>query len=191
MTWLKLSYTAFLAVLVPVYIRQYGPGNFLWFSDVALLLGCVAAWLEHPLLASTQGVAVLVPESVWILEFIVRLATGRRFAGLTDYMFDPSIPRFVRALSLFHVWLPGVLIWLIARLGYDRRAFAVQTAVGAVLLVSSYVLTAPEENVNWVHRWGRVRGPWPLVLSIVAFPFVFYLPAHLVLRAYVPPPRGV
>lgn len=191
MIWLKLSYTAFLAVLVPVYIRQYGPGNFLWFSDVALVIGCLAAWLEHPLLASTQGVAVLVPESVWILEFIGRVATGRRFLGLTDYMFDPSIPRSVRALSLFHVWLPGVLIWLIARFGYDRRAFVIQTALGAVLLAASYAWTPPEENVNWVHRWGRLRGRWPLVLSIITFPLVFYLPAHLLLRAYVPPPKAL
>jgi hypothetical protein len=43
--WLKLSYSAFVTVLVPVYTRQYGWANFLWFSDVALLLGCVAVWL--------------------------------------------------------------------------------------------------------------------------------------------------
>lgn len=117
--WLKLSYSAFVALLVPIDTRQYGWGNFLWFSDVALLLGCVAIWLEHPLLASTQAVAVVIPEAFW-------LTTGTRLLGLTDYMFYASIPRFVRALSLFHVWLPCVLVWLVWRLGYDRRAFLVQ-----------------------------------------------------------------
>ena len=33
---LKLAYTAFMAVLVPVYWRYYGPTNFLYFCDVAL-----------------------------------------------------------------------------------------------------------------------------------------------------------
>ena len=35
--WVKLGYTLFVAVLVPIYLRHYGPANFLWFSDVALL----------------------------------------------------------------------------------------------------------------------------------------------------------
>lgn len=187
--WLKLSYTSFVSILVPVYWRQYGPGNFLWFSDVALLLGCAAAWLEHPLLASTQAVAVLVPESLWIVEFVLRLTTGRRLVGLTDYMFEESIPGPVRALSLFHVWLPVVLVWLVWRLGYDRRALAVQIVLGTVLLVASRFLTARNENVNWVHRWGGVTGWRPLVLSAVAFPLAFYFPAHLLLHATMPQPK--
>jgi hypothetical protein len=181
--WLKLSYSAFVAVLVPIYTRQYGWGNFLWFSDVALLLGCVAIWLEHPLLASTQAVAVVIPEAFWILEFVLRLTTGTRLLGLTDYMFDESIPRFVRALSLFHVWLPCVLVWVVWRLGYDRRAFLIQTGLGMIVLVLSYLLTSPEDNVNWVHRWGSIRGLSAFLLSAIVFPFLFYLPAHVALGA--------
>ena len=37
--WLKLAYTAFMAILVPVYLYYYGPTNFLYFCDVALFLG--------------------------------------------------------------------------------------------------------------------------------------------------------
>jgi hypothetical protein len=186
--WLKLSYTGFVGVLVPVYTRQYGVGNFLWFSDVALLLGCVAVWLEHPLLASTQAVAVVVPELLWIVEFAIRLTTGARVFGLTEYMFDRSIPLLVRALSLFHVWLPVVLIWLVLRLGYDRRAFVAQVAMGTLLLVLSYALTPARDNVNWVHRWGSIHGPKALALSVVLFPLAFYLPAHLALGALLPRP---
>ena len=29
--------TAFLAVLVPIYLHSYGPTNFLWFCDGALI----------------------------------------------------------------------------------------------------------------------------------------------------------
>jgi hypothetical protein len=36
--WLKLAYSAFMAVLVPVYWYYYGPTNFLYFCDVALIL---------------------------------------------------------------------------------------------------------------------------------------------------------
>jgi hypothetical protein len=184
--WLKLGYTGFVVVLVPAYVREYGPGNFLWFSDVALLLGLAAIWLRSALLASTQAVAVLVPELLWILEFTVHLTTGFRPVGATDYMFDVSIPLFVRALSLFHMWLPIVLLWMVYRLGYDRRALFTQTTIGTVLLIATYLLTPPENNINWVHRWGKVDGVWPLVLSVVAFPVFFYLPAHVALRARMP-----
>ena len=44
---LKLAYTAFLAVLVPVYWRNYGPTNFLYFCDVALFLTLVGIWTEN------------------------------------------------------------------------------------------------------------------------------------------------
>ena len=48
--WLKLAYTAFMAVLVPVYWHYYGPTNFLYFCDVALFLTLAGIWLESPLL---------------------------------------------------------------------------------------------------------------------------------------------
>src|SRR5690606_25677673 len=34
--WATLPVTAYVAVLIPVYWNEYGPGNFLWFSDIAL-----------------------------------------------------------------------------------------------------------------------------------------------------------
>jgi hypothetical protein len=40
--WTKLAYTAFVAVLVPHYWQAYGPTNFLYFCDIALLLAVVA-----------------------------------------------------------------------------------------------------------------------------------------------------
>ena len=64
--WLKALYTAFVAAIVPVYARQYGWRNFLWFSDIALLLTTPALWLERPLLASMQAVSVTVPETLSI-----------------------------------------------------------------------------------------------------------------------------
>jgi hypothetical protein len=46
--WLKVAYTAFVAVLVPYYWHTYGPVNFLWFCDIALLVTLAALWLESP-----------------------------------------------------------------------------------------------------------------------------------------------
>ena len=188
--WVKAAYTAFVCVLVPVYWVHYGPRNFLWFSDVALLTTAAALWLESPLLASMMALAVGLPELAWNLDFFVRLASGRQIFGLSGYMFDPDKPRYLRALSLFHVVLPAVLVWLVSRLGYDRRAWIAQSLVALVLLPVTYWLTDPAENVNWVHGLGaapQTRVPPGLYLAglMAAFPLVLYLPTHwLLLRLF-------
>ena len=187
--WVKAVYTLFLAVLVPVYWVHYGPRNFLWFSDIALLGSGLAVWLENPLLASMMALAVLLPELTWNVDFFGRLLTGRSMFGMSAYMFDPTLPRSLRALSLFHVLLPAWLLWLVARLGYDRRAWACQSLLAAIVLPVTYWLTEPGENVNWVHGLGapqRRLHPWVyLALLTVSFWLVLYLPPHLLLRAWL------
>jgi hypothetical protein len=56
--WLKLTYTTFMAVLVPVYLRNYGPTNFPYFCDVALIITLVGIWIESPLLVSMCAVGI-------------------------------------------------------------------------------------------------------------------------------------
>jgi hypothetical protein len=185
----KLAYTLFLALLIPVYWRQYGPGNFLWVSDVALLVTCLALWLENRLLASMMALAALLPDLLWCLDFSLRLVAGSGLGDIsgTAYMFDPRLPLLVRTLSLFHLPLPLILLWLVHRLGYDRRALPAQTLLLWGLLLLSYLLTDPERNVNLVFGLGREPQPWLppslyLLLLMLVYPIVFYLPVHLVLK---------
>lgn len=180
---IKLAYTLFLLVLVPVYWAHYGARNFLWFSDIALLGMGAALWLESGLLASMMMLAVLLPELAWNLDFFGRLVSGHRMFGMSAYMFEATRPRFLRALSLFHVPLPIGLVWLVVRLGYDRRAWLCQSLLALAVLPVSYWLTDPKDNVNWVHGLGKPQTalrPWAyLALLIIAFALVLYLPPHL------------
>ena len=185
--WLKLAYTAFTVVTVAVYVRKYPLWNFLWFSDIALISAVPALWLESNLLASMMLVGVLLPELLWNGAFFIRLLTGVRLFGLTDYMFDPTKPRYLRAISLFHVFLPLLLLWMVVRLGYHPDALLWQTALAWVVLPLSYLLGDPKvENLNWVYGWTstqQTRMP-PLAylgLMMIAFPLVIFLPTHLVL----------
>lgn len=182
--WLKLGYTLFVCALVPIYWRQYGPASFLWFSDIALLLLVPALWFESPLLTSMMALAVVLPELAWNIDYFFRLTTGVTLIGLTDYMFEASIPRLIRALSLFHVALPLLLIWMLHRLGYDRRALLWQTLLTAVVLPLSYFVSNPRDNVNWVYGLGEqprtgVAGLLFVLLLMLMFPLVIYLPMHL------------
>lgn len=192
----KIFYTLFVSLLVPFYWRQYGPANFLWTSDVALLATCFALWFESRLLASMMAVATLLPGLLWTADFILRLAVGPDLAGTsgTGYMLDPRIPLFVRAFSLFHVPLPLFLAWLVHRLGYDRRALPAQTLLFWVLLIISRLVTDPSRNINLVHGFGKEPQQWLppglyLVLLMVLYPLALYLPAHAMLKRIGKQPR--
>jgi len=106
---------------------------------------------------------------------------------LSAYMFDSKISPPIRALSLFHVVLPVILVWLLYRFGYDTRALVPQTVLAWIVLPTSYFLTKPSENVNWVYGPGGGPQKWMpaplyLILLMLAFPLVLYLPTHFMLK---------
>jgi hypothetical protein len=186
--WLKAAYTLYVAIILPVYFRKYGPGNFLWFSDIALIITVAALWLESSLLASMMLVAILLPELVWNIGFFTGLLMGKPIFGLADYMFDTDKPLYLRALSLFHIFLPVLLLWLISRLGYDSNALIAQTCLAWIVLPLTYWLTNPAENINWVHgpagkKQTRLPPLLHLALLMLAFPLLIYFPTHLFLQA--------
>ena len=187
--WLKISYTLFVAGLVPVYWMHNGPAHFLWASDIALLAMVAAVWRASQLITSTVAVAALLPELAWNLDFFTRLVAGRGLTGLdaTAYMFNPAQPLWLRGLSLFHVFLPVLLVWMLYRLGYDRRAWLAATLLCWVVLPVTYLFTDPARNINWVFGLGDMPQTWlpaPLYLMglMLLFPLCVYLPTHLALQ---------
>ena len=196
---LKLAYTAFMAVLIPVYWRYYGPTNFLYFCDVALILTLIAIWPENALLISMCAVGILVPQALWVADFLAH-ATGVPLTGMADYMFDANRSLFLRMLSLFHGWLPFLLVYLVWRIGYDRRAFWSWTALAsALLLICFFLMPAPTPNagltpVNINYVWGMsgsVAQTWLpsyvwLAGQLVGLPLLAFAPTHVVLKRVMP-----
>lgn len=182
---LKIFATLFLSILTPAYAAHYGWANFLWMSDIALFGSVLALWLESPLIASMMAVGVLVLEAAWIIDFFWHLLTQRSLLGLSDYMFEPR-PIFIRGLSLFHLMLPPLLLWMVWRLGYDSRAWLMQTILTWILLTATYLFTNPTHNINWAFGPGnkpqQLLPPMVyLILVMVSVPLVVYLPTHLLL----------
>ena len=156
---LKVTYTAFLAVLVPVYWYNYGPTNF--------------------------------------ADFVVELSGGH-LTGMTAYMFNHDKSLFLRGLSLFHGWLPFLLVFLVWRLGYDRRAFLRWTVLAWVLLLVCYTLMpgpradaasiATPVNINYVHGMSDTAAQtWVSPLAwlsamLVGMPLLIFWPTHLALH---------
>jgi hypothetical protein len=195
----KLAYTAFMAVLVPVYWHYYGPTNFLYFCDAALILTLIAIWPENALLISMCAVGILVPQLVWVADFLSH-AAGTSLTGMADYMFDADHSLFLRLLSLFHGWLPFLLVYLVWKIGYDRRAFWAWTGLAwTLLLISFFLMPGPTANagltpVNINYVWGMrddAAQTWVppyiwLAGQLLGLPLLGFAPTHFVLMRVMP-----
>jgi hypothetical protein len=183
--WLKLLWTAWVIAWAPVYWRQYGLQNFLFFCDLGNLFIAAGLWLESPLIFSWQAISLLLFQTLYTIDLAGTFATGRHWIGGTEFMFDPHVPLWIRLLSLFHVVAPPLLLWAIWRLGYDRRGWKYQTLTAWIVVPINY-FWRPQYDVNWArgpffHEQHVIPGFLYLLLYLVTIPAVVYFPTHLLL----------
>ncbi|MCB1050726.1 MAG: membrane-associated protein [Acidobacteria bacterium] len=180
---LKWVFTAWIAIWVPLYWHAYGPINFLWMCDMANLILLIAIWRENRLWISAQAVGVFLIQCVWTLDVLCRWLFGFHLVGGTEYMFDPAISIFLRALSFFHLIMPFLFFWLLGNFGYHPRGWIVQSLYCAVLLTASYGLGGPELNLNWVFAPFGLQQTWIspfgyLIFCFFAYPMLIFFPTH-------------
>jgi hypothetical protein len=161
---------------------------------MALLLTLVGIWTESALLVSMCSVGILAPQVLWVGDFAAHLV-GAKITGMTDYMFAADHSLFLRGLSFFHGWLPFLLVYMVWKLGYDRRGLAAWAALAwTAMLVSYFFLPGPSTdagmaavNVNYVfgpsdtepQHW---MAPWQwLVTLMTGLAVVLWLPVHVAL----------
>ena len=193
----KCLYTAYMAVLIPVYWKTYGPTNFLYFCDIALIMTLFALWLESSLLVSAAAVGIVLPQALWAIDFIAT-GIGWPLSGMTGYMYDDALPVHARFLSFFHFWLPFFLLWLLRRTGYDPKGLPLWTVIALVAVYICYFfLPAPPApannpglpvNVNYVFGFSDQAAQtwmpplvWFFLLQAMLVGLIF-LPSHWLLK---------
>jgi hypothetical protein len=143
------------------------------------------------------AVGILLPQCVWLADFGSHFL-GFQLLGLTNYMFDSNLPLFTRGLSLFHGWLPLLLVWLLFRVGYDQRALSAWTVVATALVTVCYFFTPPAGahpadanvpvNLNYLYGFDDQHPQhWMnqnlyVIALISVLWLVAYLPTHLVFQ---------
>jgi len=183
--WLKLLWTAWVLVWAPVYWREYGLQNFLFVCDLGNFFITAGLWLESPLIFSWQATSLLLFQTLYTIDLVGTLLTGRHWIGGTEFMFDPHVPLWIRLLSLFHVVVPPLLMWAIWSLGYDRRGWKCQTLTAWIVVPINY-FWRPQYDVNWArgpfsHEQHFMPGLLYLLGYLIVVPAVVYFPTHLFL----------
>jgi hypothetical protein len=189
--WLKLLWTVWVAVWVPLYYKQWGFSTFLWFCDLANLLILAAFWTESALLFSWQAVSVLLFQIAFTVDVAGRALLGRHLIGGTEWVFDDAkIPLYIKLLSVgMHLAAPPLLIWAVRKLGYDRRALLVQVATVCVLLPICWLGWDETLNLNWVYKpFNRPQTSMTpglyLLVCIVGYTLLVFLPTHFLLARF-------
>ncbi len=187
----KLGFTAWMLFWVPVILWAYGPQNFFWLCNMAQFLVLYGVWSQNRLVLSSQAGVMTLVGAGWTLDFLIGLPLGDSVTGFTSFMFDETNPLLARATSLYHVGLPPFLLWLVHRVGYDRRGPWLQCGIGAAGVTGGWLFTDPERNVNLVHRVFGMEQVWmpePLFVAflVLLYPLIIFFPGHgltlLVLR---------
>ena len=183
--WLKVFWTGWVLVWAPVYGRQYGLQNFLYFCDLGNILIALGLWLESSLIFSWLACGLLLFQSLFIIDLAVAVVSGRHVIGGTEYMFDPHIALSIRLLSLFHVVTPPLLLWAIWRLGYDSRGWKLQTLTTWIVIPINY-FWRPQYDVNWArglrfHEQHAVPGMVYVLTYLISVPAAVYFPTHRLL----------
>ena len=183
--WLKVAWSIWLLVWAPVYWRQYGAQNLLYFCDVGNFLIAVGLWCESRLFLSWQAVGLLVFQTLYVIDLSAAALFGQHVFGGTEYMFDPKISLLIRVLGLYHLVVPLLLIWTVLRVGYDSRGWKWQTLTAWILVPINF-LWRPQYNVNWARGVGHeqhMMPPWLyLAAYLIAVPVMVYWPTHLLLK---------
>jgi hypothetical protein len=191
---LRWAALAFVLVLVPAYAAAYGPANFLFLCNLSVFLTTIGLFAGSRLLLSSQAVGLLAIAAAWTLDLTLRVLLGRHVIGGTEYMWDARFPLATRLLSFYHVAESVVLLYALRRLGYDRRAYLLQSGI-AVTAVAAGRLCGPAANVN--HAFvdpvcGRAWGGALTHVAVIAgaLVLVVYPLTHLALARWLPRREG-
>lgn len=206
---LSACYLVLVAIWGIVYLVRFGPAIFLWFccaSNVVLAIGLAR---DSRLLVSMSAVAVLPVQLLFVLDLLAAILFHVHPFGGTEYLFEPARPPWLAVLALHHVVAPLFALRFLRHRGYEPRALARQTVLGATLLVAGYVFVDPttttddvampivdgvafdrDYDVNWAHGL-RGRPPdgnglpaW--LIMLFGYPLAVHLPTHVALRRFLP-----
>ncbi len=183
-----------LAVWIPTYWRYWGAQNFVHLCDIAVILKCAGPLWSNSLLRSIHARSAHAVDFAWVLDAAWRFFSGHHLIGGTAYMWDARYPLWVRLLSVFHIVWPILLLWSLARVGYDRRAWLLQAAIAADAFVVARS-TDPALNINYAFRdpiLHRAWGPGPVHIALMwtGLVIVIYLPTHFILTKVFRGPEG-
>jgi len=184
-------------LLALAWCKRYNVGPLLWFCDIALLMTAIGLFLRSGLILTAQLTALLIFHFGWNLDFGLYLFWGHSLIGSTAYMFYHDLTLYEKCLSFFsHVFVIPAAFYGIIILGVSRKAWIFQWGQTLVLFLLTYLITRPEENINWMFgnellsiKPDMITPILYYVLMIVIPPVFVYWPTNILICTYFNPSK--
>jgi hypothetical protein len=175
------------------WCRRYDPRQLLWFCDIAVLLTALGLLFRSRMLIMAQLTAIVFYHAVWNIDFWSILVFSKSPIGSASYMFYADLGLVEKSLSLFtHVFIIPVALFGVYILDAPQRAWLIQWAQTFLILLLTYFLTFPEENINRVFGLeiigispASINPIFYYALMIMLPPFMIYLPTNKVIAMTV------
>ncbi|MBS3074672.1 hypothetical protein J4447_04470 [Candidatus Pacearchaeota archaeon] len=151
-----------------------------WFCYIGMILLGLGIIIRNIPLIKSQMYILLIPDVIWVIDFLVRLLSGRSFLGIVDYFFRETNV-LVKIVSLQHVYLLPLVIAAVFLIGKPIRTNNKGVLISVIeitfIYLTTLIFTSPSSNVNCVYRFCS-ESPWtnpfyPLIWYSAALIMVF------------------
>jgi hypothetical protein len=173
------------------YLRNKLYIGLFWICYTALPLIIIGILLKKPNLILSQLIIIMIPDLMWIADFIGILLTGNSFLGVSKYFFE-SGSLFKKVLTLQHLYTVPLSILALGILKIDKIKLKL-ILISFVELIGFFILgfiLPAQYGINCLPTSANCTSfvfskiiPYPLIWIIVEFSFVlisflilYYLP---------------
>jgi len=128
-----------------------GSVQVLWMCYICLLLIGIGILIRSSFLIMSQLYIITIPLLLWDVDFLYRLIMQKSLIGVTDYFFIGSLSEIGKIITLQHLFIIPLAIYLVYLIGVKRRDAWKLSFIQIILVFFLGILfTSPEANINCV-----------------------------------------
>jgi len=169
LTLLGLGYIAISVLAYYNVLLSNQPGDIFWFCYMSIFLIGIGMLGYNSSLIKSQLYIIMIPNLVWVLDFISYFVLGHTLFGIVDYFFIPG-KILEKIISLQHIFTVPLALFVLFHLKKSpRKIWLVSCFQIAFIFIISRFLSGGE-NVNCVYHFcGRAAIPMYELSWFIAF----------------------
>jgi len=152
-TSIGIFFLVYSVISISASIIQKNPVQALYFCYIGLTLCGIGILIRNSMIVISQIYLLLIPQGIWIIDFLFHIFTGTPLWGVTNYFFLEDASALGRIISLQHFFMIPLAIYASVLIEIKKKwawllSFLEMTIV--YFIVKS--VGTPEYNVNCVFK---------------------------------------
>lgn len=128
------------------------PYGILWFCYPGLIILGLGFVLKKRILVESQMNILLIPLSIWTIDFIYYLFFNHSLFNIVDYFFTTN-NTFSKIITLQHLFTIPLALYSIKFIKPKKnKSYLISFIYAIIIFLLTRLLTSTELNMNWVYR---------------------------------------